>query len=153
MIVHSKLLAELLELTAASGEIAFADGFFWMELLLTSVFGVYWLFRLSQCLGLYDPLFIIPLMQTGFIVFGAIAGGIFYNEFEELTTNALCGMCAVPLYIIGILTTIFGLCFLAPPGGPDKAPAEPAAVTVEVGEQQRVGDPKRRPRQHRSGTR
>ena len=110
MIVHSKLLAELMELTAASGEIAFADGFFWLELLLTALFGVYWLFRLSQCLGLYEPLFIIPLMQTGFIVFGAIAGGIFYKEFDELLENELHAM---PLYILGILTTIFGLTFLA----------------------------------------
>ena len=38
-----------------------------------------WLVRLSQCLSLYDPLFIIPLMQTAFIVFGAIAAGIFFQ--------------------------------------------------------------------------
>ena len=59
---------------------------------------MYWLFRLSQCLGLYEPLFIIPLMQTGFIVFGAIAGGIFYKEFDELLENSY----AMPLYILGI---------------------------------------------------
>ena len=148
MIVHSKLLAELLELTAASGEIAFADGFFWLELLLTALFGVYWLFRLSQCLGLYEPLFIIPLMQTGFIVFGAIAGGIFYKEFDELLENSY----AMPLYILGILTTIFGLTFLAgdvDAGGAAEGgePAQPAAVSVEMpASGQRVGDPKRGPR-------
>ena len=52
MIVHTKLLAELLELTAASGQVAFATWFFWVELLLVALSGGYWLFRLSQCLAL-----------------------------------------------------------------------------------------------------
>lgn len=54
MIVHTKLLAELIELTAASGELAFANWFFWVELLLVAIFGGYWLFRLSQCLALCE---------------------------------------------------------------------------------------------------
>lgn len=83
MIVHTKLLAELLELSAASGDVAFARPFFWLELLLVIVFGGYWLFRLSQCLAFYDALFIIPLMQTSFIIFGAFAGGTYFQEFDD----------------------------------------------------------------------
>ena len=51
MIVHTKLIAELFELSAASGDLAFARGFFWLELFLVVIFGGYWLFRLSQCLA------------------------------------------------------------------------------------------------------
>ena len=61
MIVHTKLLAELLELNAAAGELALANWFFWLELFLTALFGIYWLFRLSQCLGMYAPLTLIIL--------------------------------------------------------------------------------------------
>ena len=79
MIVHTKLLAELLELSSSTGEVAFANWFFWVELVLVLGFGGYWLVRLTQCLEMFDPLFIIPLMQTAFIVFGAVAGGIFFK--------------------------------------------------------------------------
>ena len=72
MIVHTKLLAEMIELMASTGEIVLAGWFFWVELTCVLVFGVYWLVRLTQCLGMYDPLFIIPLMQTAFIIFGAV---------------------------------------------------------------------------------
>jgi len=112
MIVHSKLLAELFELTAASGEIAFADAFFWLELILTGVFGFYWLYRLSQCLAFYPPLFIIPLMQTSFIVFGAIAGGIYFQEFHHLHEGSV-GYGAWPLYILGVLMNVGGVAFVA----------------------------------------
>ena len=61
-----------------------ADGLFWIELLLVTGFGIFWFYRLTVCLGMYDPLFIIPLMQACFIVFGAIAGGIFFHEFAEV---------------------------------------------------------------------
>ena len=63
MIVHTKMLAELIELST-SGDLALADGLFWVEVLLTALFGGYWLYRLSQCLGMYDTLLIIPLMQV-----------------------------------------------------------------------------------------
>lgn len=126
MIVHSKLLAEIAELTVGSGENFLANWFFWLELVLTSVFGIYWLFRLSQCLGMYDPLFIIPLMQTAFIVLGSIAGGIFFDEFASLA-----GPHAYALYSLGILMTVAGLCLLAssvpPPDAQQTSGAEAMA--------------------------
>jgi len=65
MIVHSKTLAELCELLFTHGDVSIlADGFFWVSLLLVSGFGIFWFYRLTVCLGMYDPLFIIPLMQV-----------------------------------------------------------------------------------------
>jgi hypothetical protein len=40
---------------------------------------LYWLKRLNDALALYDPLFIIPLLQANFIFFAIISGGIFYQ--------------------------------------------------------------------------
>eukprot|EP00966_Prymnesium_polylepis_P206134 4776409-Prymnesium_polylepis.1 len=34
---------------------------------------------MNKSLGLYDPLFIIPLLQSSYITFGATASGIFYR--------------------------------------------------------------------------
>lgn len=65
MIVHSKTLAELAELAFAEGQTEIlTEGFFWISLLLVSGFGIFWFYRLTVCLGMYDPLFIIPLMQA-----------------------------------------------------------------------------------------
>lgn len=130
MIVHSKLLAELLELTAATGEVAFANWFFWLELVLCAVFGCYWFFRLSQCLALYDPLFIIPLMQTGFIIFGAIAGGVFFGEFEDIA-HGFAGYGGYVIWAFGIMLNAVGLSFLAPPAEPDAAAAAAAMPPME----------------------
>ena len=67
MIVQSKCLAELTELLVTStydDVLPIAHWFFWVELLLVSGFGLFWFFRLTQSLGMYEPLFIIPLMQV-----------------------------------------------------------------------------------------
>ena len=64
MIVQSKCLAELTELMARGEKLTIAGWFFWVEALLVSTFGLFWFFRLTQSLGMYEPLFIIPLMQV-----------------------------------------------------------------------------------------
>ena len=42
-----------------------------------------WLYRMNEALGLYDPIFIIPLLQAGFIIFAIISGGIYFGEFSR----------------------------------------------------------------------
>ena len=92
MVVHTKLLAELIELSSTTGQVAFTNWFFWLELVLVLVFGIYWLFRFTQCLGMFDPLLIIPLMQTAFIIFGAIAGGIFFKARDPRAHPLRCAL-------------------------------------------------------------
>ena len=48
----------------------------YVEVILVVVCGIIWAYRLTECLGLYDPLLILPLMVATYIVFGGIAGGI-----------------------------------------------------------------------------
>jgi uncharacterized membrane protein len=113
MIVHTKAIAELFEIGGSSGTFAATSWFFWVELGCVALFGIYWLFRLTECLGMYDALFIIPLMQTSFILMGVIAGGIFWQEFQHLSTH-WAAPAAWPLYILGMFMSIGGLVLLAP---------------------------------------
>ena len=64
MIVQSKCLAELTELMARGSSMTITNWFFWVEAVLVCSFGLFWFFRLTQSLGMYEPLFIIPLMQV-----------------------------------------------------------------------------------------
>jgi len=120
MIVQSKTLSELLEIMATTDAnepgytIPLAGWFFWVELLLVASFGMFWFFRLTQSLGMYDPLFIIPLMQANFIVWGGIAGGIFFDEFATLHKHPDVGAAAWGLYIFGLLLIIAGLYLVRP---------------------------------------
>jgi len=119
MIVHSKVISELFAILF-EGDIGVLNSstwwFFWVELVVTCVFGLYWMWRLTQCLGMYDPIFIIPLMQTCFIVFGAIAGGIFFQEFDDMG-DRWSGLWAWPAYCLGLMSAVAGLFLMAPPEG------------------------------------
>lgn len=109
MIVHSKTLAELVEImTRGQGELPITDWFFWVEALLVCILGLFWFYRLTISLALYDPLFIIPLMQACFILFGGVAGGIFFQEYRDLPTGRV-GWGNWILYLMGFGCVIFGL--------------------------------------------
>ena len=112
MIVHSKTLAELTELMALSstnGEpLPIVGWFFWMEAVLVCCLGLFWFYRLTISLALYDPLFIIPLMQACFILFGGVAGGIFFHEFADLHRGP-GGWGRWPIYCLGFACVLIGL--------------------------------------------
>lgn len=110
MIVHSKTLAELGEIMVLGhGEtLPIAGWFFWVEAVLVSALGLFWFYRLTISLALYDPLFIIPLMQACFILFGGVAGGIFFQEFRSLP-NGYAGAGGWALYILGFCCVLLGL--------------------------------------------
>ena len=46
--------------------------------------GGIWLNRLTAALGLYDPNFIIPLLQSCYIAFATISGGVFFQVSSDL---------------------------------------------------------------------
>jgi len=139
MIVQSKALSELLELTInpidPTATIPMADWFFWVELILVSVLGSFWFVRLTQSLGMYDPLFIIPLMQASFIIWGGIAGGIFFNEFSHITEGR-AGVASPVLYVFGLMLIIFGLYLVRPEVPTDQM--EPAHALPQPTSESRV---------------
>lgn len=115
MIVHSKAIAELLELQFALVEpYPMTTWYFYVEFFLLFFGGFYWLYKMNEGIGLFDPLFIIPLLQSCYILFGVIAGGIFFEEFAGLR-NGPFGIAGWPLFIIGMASLLWGLYLIAPP--------------------------------------
>jgi len=122
MIVHSKTLAELFDLVGSGEYTIFggdapallADWFFWLELVITAVCGIFWAVQMNRSLGLYDPLFIIPLLQSSYITFGSTASGIFYQEFRTLADKGIAGPASWFFYIAGLAMIVVGILLLAP---------------------------------------
>ena len=79
MIVHTKAVSELLFLLLQGDDTIFVGWLVYAELTLLLVCGFTWLYKLNECLWLYEPLLILPLMVGTFILFGGIAGGIFFQ--------------------------------------------------------------------------
>lgn len=125
MIVQSKCLAELIELMARGETLTIAGWFFWVEAALVCGFGLFWFFRLTQSLGMYEPLFIIPLMQANFIVWGGIAGGIFFHEFEHVHLGPLLGGSWF-FYLFGLALVVYGLYLVRPKSSDEVASQEMA---------------------------
>ena len=90
MIVHSKVFSMLLSTVLGDGDTApLRSWLFYLEVCLVVLQGGLWGYRLTECLGLYDPLLILPLMTGIYILFGGVAGGIFFQEFAVLHEGAL----------------------------------------------------------------
>ena len=84
LIVHSKMISVLLSVITEDPAAVFTSWLFYVELLLVCVCGITWGIKLTECLALYDPLIIIPLMVGFYISFGGVAGGIFFQVLAAL---------------------------------------------------------------------
>ena len=125
MIVHSKVTAELLALIFSQGDVSvFTHWLLYVEVVLVSTCGIVWGIKLTECLGLFDPLLILPLMVGTYILFGGIAGGIFFQEFNRLhivheatmtyrVFGAGAGAATWVLYCLGVVFVLGGLCLIA----------------------------------------
>lgn len=82
--------------------------FTYVTLIAWLVFAGIWLYRMNEALGLYDPLFIIPLLQVNFILFAIISGGIYFKEFSYFGTINVIGFC------LGVSLLIGGIFLLSP---------------------------------------
>lgn len=115
-VVFAKLLAIFLTLMTEGEAAAVAQSwFFYITIFAWLGLMGYWLVRLNGALALYDPLFIIPLLQANFIFFAIISGGIYFQEFNYMTASMWAG------FVSGIVVIFIGLYFLAPEeseGGP-----------------------------------
>ncbi|ETO10108.1 hypothetical protein RFI_27268 [Reticulomyxa filosa] len=56
----------------------------------------YWMYRQSEALIQYEAVFIVPMHQVMWITFSTIAGGLYFQEFENATAlqwlSLLCGL-------------------------------------------------------------
>ena len=63
------------------------------------------------------PVSTVPLLQSFYILFGVIAGGIFFKEFDSLSAAAdgTPTPHRWPLFVLGMLLIVTGLMLIAPP--------------------------------------
>lgn len=129
-VVFAKLLAEILDLLS-SGTPVFERGFTYVVLVLWLILMITWLTRLNGALAIYDPLFIIPLLQANFIFFAIVSGGIYFQEFNHMHGTDLYGLLPTKVpaaaqwcgFLVGIVMIFSGLYLLAPEE--TSTPAEP----------------------------
>lgn len=122
-VVFAKLLAKLFELQGG-GENIFAHWYTYVTILSWLVLMGFWLYRLNAALSLYNPLFIIPLLQANFIFFAIVSGGIYFQEFNYMIKLNWIG------FIFGIVFMFMGIALLVPPKSPE-TPA-PKVQTLQL---------------------
>ncbi|KAL7548630.1 hypothetical protein ACHAWF_011908 [Thalassiosira exigua] len=107
-VVQAKVLAELLAVHGSGEENIFRSWFTYLTLVIWISTVLVWLKRLNDALKMFNPLFIIPLLQCSFIFFAIISGGIFFREFDAFTVNQWLG------FWFGIGVMFSGLVLLTP---------------------------------------
>ena len=107
-VVQAKVLAELLAVQSSGAENIFQSWFTYVTLVAWIITAGIWLKRLNDALKTFNPLFIIPLLQCGFIFFAIVSGGIFFQEFNSFSLNQWCG------FWFGIIVMFSGLILLTP---------------------------------------
>lgn len=122
-VVFAKLLAKLVELQGA-GENIFAHWYTYVTILSWLALMGFWLYRLNAALSLYNPLFIIPLLQANFIFFTIVSGGIYFQEFNYMIKLNWIG------FVFGIFLMFVGIALLVPPKSPETLPAKDPELAI-----------------------
>ena len=92
-----------------------------------------WLYRMNEALGLYDPIFIIPLLQAGFIIFAIISALLWEFSRSSRATGSLA-------FCFGIFFVCVGL-----PLSPKDPSSQTAGHTFGYSyERPEGGEPRRR---------
>ena len=128
-VAQAKALSELVTLLFPPCIInIFTEPFFYMTLFLLAGAGGVWLNRSVAALALYDPNFIIPLLQSNYIVWATISGGVFFQEFAAMSSDPW----RWPLFAGGLLVMLIGLygLFVAGSRSQDLATLEAKAVNA-----------------------
>jgi len=116
---QAKCMSELFEIFLAEPTCILTHWFFYVTLVLLLICLFIWLARLNAALTKYDPLFIIPLLQSNYILFSTLTGGVFFREFSQLSTAGWI------FFVVGILIMFFGNIL-------EKIPTEPVSPQDEA---------------------
>ena len=143
-VVQAKCLAILILYYVDRSEPGGLQGFgnmflnYWtyVTLLAWVFFVAVWLYRMNEALGLYDPIFIIPLLQAGFIIFAIISGGIYFGEFSRFQPGHWLFFC------FGIFFVCIGLPLLSPKDPSDKKPSDIRRIQPLTSVPEEGGEPK-----------
>mmetsp|Transcript_55576 Transcript_55576/g.153357 ORF Transcript_55576/g.153357 Transcript_55576/m.153357 type:complete len:613 (+) Transcript_55576:185-2023(+) len=87
---------------------------FWIgELVAFVAFMIPWLVRLNSSLILFDPIMIVPLVQSNFIVWAIIGGGIYFQDFTNMEFSTRGSENWIGFFM-GIMFIFFGIYLLSP---------------------------------------
>jgi len=122
--VMSKCFAGCVKIIAEGGDTAanlLSSWYLYVTVLLLIGSGAFWIIRLNRALVTYDPILIIPMLQSFFILSATLSGGFYFQEFKTLSTaNAV-------FFASGILVELGGLALLASPSSAASRQEEDAA--------------------------
>jgi len=120
-VVQAKCLSECLEQLTGHQVNVFAYAYFWITLFLFVSLVAVWLYRLTKALEHFEPLFIIPLLQSNYILFATVSGGIYFQEFMTMVWWQWLG------FVTGVTVMFYGLFLIAPKS--EEAPAEDSTAS------------------------
>ena len=109
--LQAKCLSELL---SALDPTALTDSLTYLTLFGFVGGTAFWLYRMNEALALFEPLFIIPVLQVFWTFFATLNGGIFFREFMQpaFLQRGVGG------FVLGVCVIFSGVYFLAPPPPP-----------------------------------
>ena len=88
------------------------------------VITIFWLYRMNNALKIYDAMFIIPVLQALWLLFAVLGGGIFFEEFANMTIVDNL------LFALGIFILLCGVSVFSPRPTVDKS--EIGALNVNL---------------------
>ena len=69
---------------------------------------------MNTALGMFDGLFIIPVLQVFWTFYSIVSGGIYFEEFDSFSPGQMAGFC------FGVAVVFVGVYMLSPGQGGDR---------------------------------
>lgn len=122
-IIFGKICAGLLQ-NAAKGEDVFSS--IWTYIIIVAFFitMAFWLYRMNNALRMYDAMFIIPVLQCVWLLFGVLGGEVFFQEYKDMTHSE--GF----MFMVGVFILLLGISTLRPSANLNKS--EEKVVEIEL---------------------
>lgn len=105
-VLLAKSTSELLRLTA-QGQDQTSHPFSLVVLLLWGASMMFWLYRMDAALQMFDSVFIVPVLQVVWTLCSIIGGGLYFNEFSDMSTSDST------MFFVGVLLVVWGVSHLA----------------------------------------
>ena len=87
------------------GEKIFSSVWTYAIVLAFILITIFWLYRMNTALRRYDAMFIIPVLQCVWLLFGILGGEVFFQEYKEMTWfSAIFFAFGVAILLAGITT-------------------------------------------------
>eukprot|EP00953_Heterococcus_sp_UTEX-ZZ885_P001392 1264-Heterococcus_DN1.PRE.2 len=106
-VIQAKCLSELLNMTFR-GDNQLVYPFTYAVTVLWLGTTVFWLVRMNKALQQFHGLFIIPALQVFWSFFSIVGGGVYFEEFQELSDADL------GVFTVGVFIVFTGVYIMAP---------------------------------------